>query len=250
MKRTTAPFILLLVIFCTASAHSEVYRWVDDEGKVRFSDKPPTASQGKPATVNFTHSAAEDDGSPILVTFANDEVTIPIPISTEKQEQEQEPDEGNDTPPPTPTPSHTPIKEKEEDNKTPVMISNKYKSPFAVDQPDLAQASNQTPSQTETPQSMEPVTENPGTLELPLQPVRSLEEDWDEETLARERRESQELAKRLLKKQDKCTRSRNALENARVQIIERQQAGAPEKSIIHFQKLIDRRQADMERNCS
>lgn len=37
----------LLFLFFIASAHAQVYRWVDADGRVTYSDKPPPASMAK-----------------------------------------------------------------------------------------------------------------------------------------------------------------------------------------------------------
>jgi len=40
MKNLTLHFIALLLIFWGPLAHSEIYKWVDENGKVHFSDTP------------------------------------------------------------------------------------------------------------------------------------------------------------------------------------------------------------------
>ncbi len=38
----------ILFLFCIASAHAQMYRWVDANGKVNYSDQPPPRSVAKP----------------------------------------------------------------------------------------------------------------------------------------------------------------------------------------------------------
>lgn len=48
-------FLLMALLSATSVANAEVYRWVDDNGKVHFSDKKPSA---KPAD-NITQSVGK-----------------------------------------------------------------------------------------------------------------------------------------------------------------------------------------------
>ncbi len=69
MKKTHACFLILLVVFFIAGvADARLYKWVDDNGVVHFSDKPPT--HGKKSGKVEAVSGYGKDGKP-KVSFAD-----------------------------------------------------------------------------------------------------------------------------------------------------------------------------------
>lgn len=48
--------LLVTVVLSTSSVSAEVYRWVDTNGKVHFSDKKPQHEQAKPVDINVTNT--------------------------------------------------------------------------------------------------------------------------------------------------------------------------------------------------
>ncbi len=68
MKRLSAATILVLIALCVAlPASAQMYKWVDEHGKVQYSDKPPpsnikTEKLRKPATVSSAPAPSEAKG--------------------------------------------------------------------------------------------------------------------------------------------------------------------------------------------
>jgi hypothetical protein len=91
-----APFLLSLLLVCQAVT-AEVYRWVDDEGRVHFSDRPapeatavPLAPGGAPAT-DASEPQPDGQGAPILGPYTAFEIVSPEANATLRLESESLP---------------------------------------------------------------------------------------------------------------------------------------------------------------
>lgn len=53
MKKHLKPAGLIIMLTCSISAHAELYKWVDDEGNINYSDQPPfkNAQQHTPSEI-------------------------------------------------------------------------------------------------------------------------------------------------------------------------------------------------------
>lgn len=70
-----AVFFLITVLFCTALARAEIYKWVDESGKVHFSDAKPSSvtAESLELTVNtYEHVSIEELLPEQLDTQTND----------------------------------------------------------------------------------------------------------------------------------------------------------------------------------
>lgn len=52
MKNQTAKFLILCFLFAFASAHSEIYSWVDKDGKKHFGEEVPKEYQKQSKTID------------------------------------------------------------------------------------------------------------------------------------------------------------------------------------------------------
>jgi hypothetical protein len=66
MSRSSFSFAVVLALAC-GLANAQAYRWVDKDGKVRYSDVPPTGAKAKeikpPASAPAAPAAAAKDGA-------------------------------------------------------------------------------------------------------------------------------------------------------------------------------------------
>ncbi|HDP88782.1 MAG TPA: DUF4124 domain-containing protein, partial [Thioalkalivibrio sp.] len=87
--------LALLLLTFTATLHAEVYRWVDEEGNVQFSDKPPPGDQPRevidlpsaPVTQTYkpspTPPASDEERQPTEAPVAYRWFTIASPADDE-----------------------------------------------------------------------------------------------------------------------------------------------------------------------
>jgi glutaredoxin len=68
----------LLFLLCVASAHAQMYRWVDASGKVNFSDQPPPASVKKPQKSSATSS--EPSGENLNYGLSEEAKDFPVTL--------------------------------------------------------------------------------------------------------------------------------------------------------------------------
>jgi hypothetical protein len=67
MNRTTALVATILLALLSLTVGAQVYRWVDKDGKVQYSDQPPPPGAGKADVTKInssTPSAASTTGAP------------------------------------------------------------------------------------------------------------------------------------------------------------------------------------------
>ncbi len=63
MNRTTALVATILLALLSLTVGAQVYRWVDKDGKVQYSDQPPAPGAGK-AEVTKINSATSSPAAP------------------------------------------------------------------------------------------------------------------------------------------------------------------------------------------
>jgi hypothetical protein len=56
--------IAVVLLLCTASLQAQIYRWVDEEGNVQFSDIPPPGNQPPAETVDLPKPSTMDSYRP------------------------------------------------------------------------------------------------------------------------------------------------------------------------------------------
>ncbi|HYD97532.1 MAG TPA: glutaredoxin family protein [Noviherbaspirillum sp.] len=68
----------LLVLLCAATAHAQLYKWVGPDGKVTYSDVPPTKSAARVETKSLTTDGVSTSDLPFEVAEAmrNQPVTL------------------------------------------------------------------------------------------------------------------------------------------------------------------------------
>ena len=62
--------LLVLLLRLTASAHAQLYRWVDDQGSVHYTDYPPPPNAKKVEEKKFTDNVVQTDKFPYSVQQA------------------------------------------------------------------------------------------------------------------------------------------------------------------------------------
>lgn len=87
MKATLGLLVLLMIM--SASAQAKLYRWVDENGEVHYSDKvPPKASQGQRDVLNERGLAVETQNR--AKTAAEIEAERQAKLAEEQRKKEQE----------------------------------------------------------------------------------------------------------------------------------------------------------------
>lgn len=69
MNRTTALVAIILLALLSLTVGAQVYRWVDKDGKVQYSDQPPPPGAGK-ADVTKINSATSSPAAPAAAAAA------------------------------------------------------------------------------------------------------------------------------------------------------------------------------------
>ena len=67
----------ILFLFCMANAHAQMYRWVDADGRVTYSDKPPPASASQQQKKTVSADDAKSDG----LAYALSETVRNFPVT-------------------------------------------------------------------------------------------------------------------------------------------------------------------------
>jgi hypothetical protein len=96
-------FCLLTLTLCAMTAHAEVYKWVDQDGKVQYSDQPPppgaskanpqtlsgasTASAGAPADKSLKEKTKESDKRKTEVTEKQKKEETATKLAADNQER-------------------------------------------------------------------------------------------------------------------------------------------------------------------
>lgn len=81
------PLLALILALIAASAGAEVYRWVDSEGRVQFSDRPVTGAEPVPLQAPRPEPTPEPEAAPRPAggdtgPYASFEVVTPEPNAT------------------------------------------------------------------------------------------------------------------------------------------------------------------------
>ena len=63
MNRTTALVATILLALLSLTVGAQVYRWVDKDGKVQYSDQPPAPGAGKAEVTKINSSSASPAAS-------------------------------------------------------------------------------------------------------------------------------------------------------------------------------------------
>ncbi len=79
MKQTIKVACALLLLLCLP-AQAEVYKWVDDNGKVHFGDRAPAEKKAE---------AIDSQLEKINIDHASGDVAPPVVVSTEKTQDEK-----------------------------------------------------------------------------------------------------------------------------------------------------------------
>lgn len=82
--------LLLSLLIATAGAQAAVYRWVDKDGKVHYSDKPPSGEQGAAERVNIDTQPADPEKIAALEKQLAEESAAKEERQTEDAQQAQE----------------------------------------------------------------------------------------------------------------------------------------------------------------
>lgn len=63
LARMKSPLLILALLLLTSTAHAEIYRWVDEQGKVHFGDKKPNTHQAEEVNVKInTYTSVSYEG--------------------------------------------------------------------------------------------------------------------------------------------------------------------------------------------
>lgn len=81
MKRVLQSCSLLLLL-CAASAHAQLYKWAEPDGKVTYSDTLPPKTAARVETKSFTTSSVNTSGFPFELAEAVK--TSPVTLYTAK----------------------------------------------------------------------------------------------------------------------------------------------------------------------
>ena len=69
MRRTTKVSVFLTCSLAIAAVHAEVYKWVDDQGKVHYSDAPPRGTAAKKIELPVTTPQQRENAQQRLKAF-------------------------------------------------------------------------------------------------------------------------------------------------------------------------------------
>ncbi|MGH8507134.1 MAG: DUF4124 domain-containing protein [Gammaproteobacteria bacterium] len=69
MGRTTKVLVFLVCSLAIVPVHAEVYKWVDDQGKVQYSDTPPRGTASKKMELPVTTPLQREDAQERLKAF-------------------------------------------------------------------------------------------------------------------------------------------------------------------------------------
>jgi glutaredoxin len=72
----------ILFLFCIASAHAQMYRWVDANGRVTYSDTPPPPSAVKQQKKPIPSDEQESSGMPYALSEAAKNFPVTLYTST------------------------------------------------------------------------------------------------------------------------------------------------------------------------
>jgi glutaredoxin len=75
---------ILLFLLCVSSAHAQMYRWVDADGRITFSDKPPPAKY-LPKEHDVSSATQDSSDSGLNFTLSEAKKNFPVTMYTSNE---------------------------------------------------------------------------------------------------------------------------------------------------------------------